>query len=199
MSLSFSKGDIVELVATKRVSNKQINHMRSNVRKMNPNKLIVLRAVEPNIYLVALSYRSRKKTQLQVKTNDGSYFVNTRRFFTIDTDAIRCCESISFKDSRLQVVNDIYDSHNAEVLSMKLKREERQRKRMELKIPISEVEHYAKLYEMAVISNDRHAMQTIVDKVGCVPLMKGGARSASKSIYEVNNPRPYVGGRFSPK
>jgi hypothetical protein len=67
---------------------------------------------------------------------------------------------------------------------------------------IMNAEHESELhrqYRNSVISNDRQEMQRITSILGYTPIERGLSSSNNRAEYNVKNPKPYQGGRFSPK
>ena len=56
-----------------------------------------------------------------------------------------------------------------------------------------------RLYRNAVISNDRAEMDRLIKELGYEPIEGGLSSNGNKTQYTINNPKPYFGGKFTPK
>lgn len=76
---------------------------------------------------------------------------------------------------------------------------EKQQRRLERIMNEERESEFHRKYRNAVISNDRKEMKRIADILGYEPTERGLSSSSIKTAYSVKNPKPYQGGRFSPK
>lgn len=211
----FFRGDVVELIEAPPVDNKKIKNIRKTLFAAKPYKLIVLRQLEDNLYLVVICKETSGKTQLIADTNKNPLYVKVSSFFSIDGDSLRLCGDLWFKRNKSLVVEDIYNLHNtlveqrkAEQHEKKQKEREAARKKMAVKRQAQEKqkkleEKYKVPYEIAIMNNDTVKMQEIEKIVGYAPGRKGpgsgGSKRNGKVLYTNFNPHPYSGGSFTPK
>lgn len=211
----FYRGDIVDLVESSPVDNKKINNIRKTLFSAKPYKLIILRQLDDNLYLVVICKATSGKTQIKVDTNKNPLYVKVSSFFSIDACSLCLCRDLYFKKNKSQVVEEIYSLHNELVEKRKIERRNKKRKEREVAqrkkaLKRQEREKQKKLedqykgpYEIAVINNDTKRMKEIEDIVGYAPGRKGPGTGSGKRngnvLYSNFNPRPYSGGRFSPK
>lgn len=211
----FYRGDIVELIEAPPVENKKINNIRKILLSMKPHKLIILRSLDDNLYLVAVCQETSGKTQMEVDTNQNTLYVKASSFFSIDASSLRFCGDLWFKKNKSQVVEDIYTLHNELVEKRKVEQHEKRRKEREAAQKKNAIkrqarekqkkleEQYKGPYEIAVMNNDTKRMKEIESIVGYAPGRKGPGSGSSKRngkvLYTNFNPRPCSGGRFSPK
>lgn len=211
----FYRGDIVDLIEAPLADNKKINNIRKALFCTKPYKLIILRPLDDNLYLVAVCKEASEKTQLDVGTNKEPLHVKLSGFFSIDAYSLRLCSDLWFKKNKSIVVEEIYTLHNALVEKRNEEQREKRRKEREVaqkKKAIKRKERdkqnkledqYKGPYEIAVMNNDTKRMKEIEDIVGYAPGRKGPGSGSSKRngkvLYTHFNPRPCSGGRFSPK
>ena len=211
----FYRGDIVDLIESAPVDNKKISNIRKTLFSAKPYKLIILRQLDDNLYLVVICKETAGKTQIVVDTNKELLYVKVSSFFSIDACSLRLCSDLWFKRNKSQVVEDIYTLHNELVEKRKAEQHEKKRKereaaqrKMAVKKQAKEKqkkleEQYKGPYEIAVMNNDTKRMKEIENIVGYAPGRKGPGSGSSKRngkvLYTNFNPRPYSGGRFSPK
>lgn len=209
------RGDIVDLIESSPVDNKKINNIRKTLFSAKPYKLIILRQLDDNLYLVVICKETPGKTQMEIDTNKGPLYAKVSSFFSIDASSLQLCGDLWFKRNKSQVVEDIYTLHNELVEKRKTEQREKKWKEREAAqkkkaIKRQEKEKQKKLedqykgpYEIAVMNNDTRRMQEIENIVGYAPGRKGPGSGASKRngkvLYTNFNPRPCSGGRFSPK
>ena len=212
---AFFRGDIVDLIEAPPVDNKKIKNIRKTLLSANPYKLIVLRQLYDNLYLVVVCKETPGKTQLAADTNRETLYVKTSSFFSIDANSLQLCGDLWFKRNKCQVVEDIYLLHNewvekrkAEQYEKKRKDREAAQKKMAVKRKAREKqkqleEQYKGPYEIAIMNNDTVKMQEIEKIVGYAPGRKGPGSGCGKRngkvLYTNFNPYPYSGGSFTPK
>ena len=203
--------------------------MRDKLSQQTPYKMIILRELGDELYLVAICKEGPIDIQLSFETNKGALFVKTLRFYCIDRDSLIKCEDCSFRKFEHNVVAKIYDDHYVQIEECKKKKaetadrrrerlaqrkENRKRKKEQARqraIAKRERKRNAALerrqleklyeneYELAIISNDRGRMQQIESIVGYAPNYREKNPARKKTGCSVTNPKPYQGGRFSPK
>ena len=211
----FYRGDIVDLIEAPTVENKKVNNVRKALFCAKPYKLIILRPLDDNMYLVAVCKETSEKTQFEIVTNREPLYVKLSGFFSIDACSLRLCSDLWFKKNKGQVVEEIYTLHNELVEKRRVEQQEKRRrereaaqkknaqKRKERENQKKLEEQYKGPYEIAVMNNDTKRMKEIEDIVGYAPGRKGPGTGSSKRngkvLYTNFNPRPYSGGRFSPK
>lgn len=211
----FYRGDIVELMEAPPVENRKINNIRKTLLSMKPHKLIILRPLNDNLYLVAVCQEISWKTQMVVDTNKKALYVKASGFFSIDGSSLHLCGDLWFKKNKSQVVEDIYILHNELVEKRKIerhKKRQKKRKAAQKKNAIKRQarekqtkleEQYKIPYEIAVINNDIQRIKEIESIVGYAPgrteSESGLSKRNGKVLYTNFNPRPCNGGRFSPK
>lgn len=214
-NIYFHRGDIVDLINAPPVNDKKINNIRKVLLSTKPHKLIILRQLDDNLYLVVICKESSGKTQLEVNTNKKSLHIKVTSFFPIDAPSLRLCSDMWFKKDKRQVVEDIYLLHNELVEKKKNERQEKRKKKREAAQKKATAkrqareqqkkleEKYKHPYEIAVMNNDNKRMKEIEDIVGYAPGRKGPGSSSNNRNGKVMstsfNPRPYSGGKFSPK
>lgn len=54
-------------------------------------------------------------------------------------------------------------------------------------------------YRNAIISNDRAEIDYVIKELRYEPIEGGLSSNSNKAQYKVNNPKPYLGGKFTPK
>lgn len=211
----FYRGDIVELIEAPVVDNKKIINIRKALLCAKPYKLIILRPMDDNMYLVAVCKETSEKTQLEISTNKEPLYVKLSGFFSIDACSLCLCSGLWFKKNKGQVVEEIYTLHNELVEKRRAEQQEKRRKereaaqkknsqkRQERDKQKKLEDQYKGPYEIAVMNNDTKRMKEIEDIVGYAPGRKGPGSGSSKRngkvLYTHFNPRPCSGGRFSPK
>lgn len=211
----FYRGDIVELMEAPPVDSRKIDNIRKTLLSMKPHKLIILRPLEDDLYLVAVCQELSEKTQMVVDTNKKALYVKASGFFSIDGSSLRLCSDLWFKKNKSQVVEDIYTRHNELVEKRIVVRRRKRLKKMRavqqkkaIKRQAREKqkkleELYKTPYEIAVINNDIQRMKEIESIVGYAPgrteSESGLSKRNGKVLYTNFNPRPCSGGRFSPK
>ena len=211
----FYRGDIAELIEAPPIDDKKINNIRKTLLSAKPYKLIILRQLNDNLYLVVACKETAGKTQLGFDTNKNTLYVKVSSFFSIDASSLRLCGDLWFKRNKSQVVEDIYTLHNELVEKRKVKQREKRCKECEaaqMKTAIKRQarekqkkleDQYKGPYEIAVMNNDTKRMKEIESIVGYAPGRKGpgigGSKRNGKVLYTNFNPHPYSGGSFSPK
>lgn len=203
----FHRGDLVDLVTAADVPPSKVKGLRNVLFSMGPHKLLIMKQLSDRMYLVAVCRESPDKAQIRVDTNCGPLFVRTKKFEIIDEASLRMCTGLVLINPKLSV-SKVYDSYNTlKEMSLKKQEEEREKRRQKHQKNVQQKqtqrtleERYKKEYEFATINNDRKAMQRIVDIVGYEPgLGSRGPAKAKCSSFAHTNPKPYQGGRFSPK
>ena len=214
----FFRGDIVELEALAPTEDVKINKIRGALQQTNPYKLVVLRYIDDDLYLVAVCKETPEKTQFTIETSQGLLYIKVRAFYSIDGLGMRLCSNWYFKINKSQVVDEIYELHNALKAKKRIaktekakkkqktaqarnqrKREQRRKEREEL---IALEKEYKAKYEIATINNDIKLKKEIEGILGYIPNCRGFGTSGkrkNKSMYSNFNPRPSSGGRFTPK
>ena len=211
----FYRGDIVDLIEAPPVDNKKISNIRKTLLSAKPYKLIVLRQLDDDLYLVVVCKETSGKMQTEIETNKNSLYVKALSFFSIDASSLHLCGGLWFKKNKSQVVEDIYTLHNELVEKRKAEQCEKKRKEREAIQKKNAVkrqarekqkkleEQYKGPYEIAVMNNDTKRMKEIESIVGYAPGRKGSGSGSSKRngkvLYTNFNPHPCSGGRFSPK
>lgn len=224
-----ARGDIVDFVIRPQVENNDIQVMRNKLAKETPYKLIILRELDTDLFLVAICKAGPICNALSFETNKGALFVKTLPFFSIDRDSLVKCKEIRFRNFEHNVVAKIYDDHYVQIEKCKkrsaeaeekrkhrlaLRKENRARKREQARqksIRKRERKRNAALerrklemmyeneYELAIISNNKKRMKEIESIVGYAPNYRDKNPARKKSSCSISNPRPFQGGRFSPK
>ena len=214
----FFRGDIVELEALAPTEDVKINKIRNAVQYAKPYKLVVLRHMENGLYLVAVCKETPEKTQSAIETSQGLLYIKVRAFYPIDGLGIRLCSNWYFKRNKSQVVDEIYELHNAlkakkrtaTAERAKKKRQaaqarsqrKREQRRKEREERITLEKEYKPKYEIATLNNDIKLKKEIEGILGYIPNCRGFGTSGkrkNKSMYSSFNPRPSSGGRFTPK
>lgn len=210
---SFFKGDIVDFIVAPESNDKKTNNLRRSLAQHMPYKLVILKKIDESFFLVAVGKDTNRKTPLELETNYGPLFVKTRTFYRIDADSLLRTSDIYFKINKIDAVQLIYTSHNsllkedAERNALKrariaqAKSAKTQRHKAAKAYQRKLEERYRVPYEIATINNDHKRMQEIIDIVGYAPFQPGlsSGKKEAPSPVATFNPKPYNGGRFSPK
>ena len=215
MGAIFRRGDIVDFDWADDAESRKTQNIRNALQTAKPYKLIILRPIDDKNYLVVVCKAEEKKTQMKIDTDAGPLYVKLLSFYPIDSDCLRHCSDINFKENSIQIVEKIYTSHNSLIeknkkarlekvkATRKIEEEKRAKKRQERAAQHELEKRYTGPYEMAVMNNDTKAMREIERIVGYAPGQKGSSRGYSKRngkvLYSNFNPRPCSGGRFTPK
>lgn len=88
------------------------------ILKIQPTKLILLRELNNDKYLIAIARDIPTKGWFVFETNTDHIYVNIKSFYCID----KCCckkSHINFPDP-IHIVNKIYDTHNQWLHNMKI-------------------------------------------------------------------------------
>lgn len=219
MDKVFDRGDIVDFVWEDGAKTRKEQNKRNALRALSPFKLIILRPINDNEYLVVACKADSNKTQMKAETNKGLLYIKVLTFYPIDASCLHSLHQTRFLENKMQIVEQIYASHN-ELLAQKKqahqerlsakrvaaarKRQIKKQKKTEEKIAQANLEkQYIGPYELAVMNNDIQRMREIENIVGYAPGRKGPSKAYSKRngkvLYSNFNPRPCSGGRFTPK
>lgn len=215
MDREFRRGDLVNFIWQDNADSEKVQNKRNIIQKMNPYKLIILRPIDEDNYLVAVCRKQEYKTQMIVETNEAPLYINTKFFGAIDCSCLTLCNEIFTCESRFKIVEEIYALHNANIQEKKQKhlekirvqkevqRKKHAKKKLERAEKRAQEKRYIAPYEFAIINNDLEQKQKIESLVGCAPGQKGSSRGLSKQnrqvLYSNLNPRPFSGGSCTPK
>lgn len=211
----FYRGDIVDLMPSTTEVNKKLQNMRQALYTAKAHKLIVLRPLDENMYLVVVCKETEGKTQMVLETNKDPLYVKVMAFFPIDAASLRLCNGLYLKKNKSQVVEEIYTMHNElleqrrkagieKIRKQRIKEQQKKAAARKAKAAQKQLENqYKQPYEIAVINNDTKRMKEIEEIVGYAPGRQGPSPSSGKRngkvLYSNFNPRPCSGGRFTPK
>ena len=134
-----------------------------------------------------------KYFDLSLVADSRTILVATQKFYVVNGNLFSPCEivsSINREDISLIYEKKEYHKEKAIEKRERKKREKEEHKQLYLQLK--------RKYEIAVMNNDRETMQAIVDELGYAPIGNGSSKSCS-APYTCTNPKPYHGGRFSPK
>ncbi len=206
----FHRGELVELSK---------DNISKELRSANPYKLIILRPIEDEKYLVALCYALPKKGRIMIETSDGPLYVRVRTFYNAHFTNLRHCMIQTDGYSR-DVVEKNYREHEKYLVKQRKRRIKRQAKKADVhvqkqlekkKVNRRAQSDFGTEYEIAVINNDTKRMREIKETVGYDPRFNGSNRKYStgpsrgsgkrngRVLYSNFNPRPSSGGCFTPK
>ena len=195
MGAEFHSGDIVDFLWLDGAKTKEEQNNRNTLNAVQPFKLVVLRAIDENDYLVAVCKARKRRTQLTLKTNTAPLYIRPLSFYQIDSDCLHSCHEITFQENSRWIVDRIYETHNRlveqrkqeKVVTLKEKKRnkaiiprkrksaneknEEQQKRRRLKKRFNRAMNTQEnkcigQYEIAVMNNDKGTMREIVKKAG---------------------------------
>lgn len=109
----FYPGDIVDLIPELPRESPKTEKRRKQVRGQGPYKLLIIRKVEADNYLVAVCKKRRRNTQLCIKTNIGCLYVILSNFFLIDKKAISLCRGEYLDGNKQARIRIIIKARNA--------------------------------------------------------------------------------------
>ena len=186
--------------------------------KLNPDCLLII-GINENKAQCVLCWYNIQKYMMRIFINKGNVYISANTYLSLPVELLKVVDDI--KLLKLSSIDYISKKHDEIFEKDKVKGEEKRQRKIE-KAKRKEVakqnarrraveRKYEKLrkrlfepstdawkYEMAVMNNDKKAMRSIEKKVGYDPRPKAGCKSGSR-LKQVNNPRPCVGGRVSPK
>ena len=179
--------------------------MRKELANLRPEKLLVIKRLDtpPNTYLVAVCKKEKAESWVKVQTNYGWRYVRVEDFKIIDTDAIQKTPNIVLIEKD-EAIREIYEAFHIEQkerrkAAYQKKMIEEHKKTQRKKDSFEQKKGIERAYEVATITNQKDMQRKIVKDVGYVP---GGWRRTSLTEEKgrgIVNPKPYQGGRFSPK
>jgi hypothetical protein len=182
--------------------------------KLNPNCLLIV-GIDDNKAQAVLCWYNAQKYSMRIYTNKGDVYVSANVYLTLDVGLLDMIADLKLVN--ISSIDYIKRKHNEilvkEQLKSKIKREKKNKKELAKKIAIRkaiQIKHEktqkrlygsssdAWKYEMAVINNDKRTIRSIEKKVGHDPRPRVGCKSGS-NLKQIDNPKPCIGGRVSPK
>ena len=97
------------------------------------------------------------------------------------------------------MVYPLIDPEGSVDFLLEKRKQEKQQRRLDRLMNEGRESELHRQYRNAVMSNDRKEMKRIADLLGYEPTERGLSSSTKRTEYSVKNPKPYQGGRFSPK
>lgn len=212
----FKRGDVVSFKHPhSEVQHGKIKKIRNEINRIKADALMVLNPIHHSkydlyqLYLVALCYKETTKLSTVVKTNEGELRVAYEELYWIDVESIHPTD-IKVIDEIEMIVPLVLSKYD-EIKKREQNRRRRKRKREEAKAKQKELTPQQKAaeqhklakklqreYEVAIINNDTRKMQKIENQIGYAPLFGANPAKRKSNNYRTN-PKPYSGGRFSPK
>ena len=195
----FSIGDLLEIRSDmKKEQKKNLLHRQFPLLKDSVNgvRCIVLERLDCSRVLVSPCDVSKSKKRLPnyldlgVKCVDQTIFVSTQISYEVEEEWFELSKLSPLANPQ-NLIAEIQFGKEQFRRKKLLKNQRENEKRQRLL-------EYRKKYEIAIMNNDREAMQAIVDELGYAPIGHGSSKVRSVP-YTCKNPKPYQGGRFSPK
>ena len=183
-------GTVYKYKYSNQITDSRILKNRNNLREVSPEYVLVIKHISNYESLVAPCSFQAKNKYKRISTKEGDVFVNTDRFFPIDTSSLSL-QKIFKVDVARKIIKEVYNYHNSFVN-----------------------EHIKKkMYFQAEQKKNQKLMESIEKKLGYIPVdrrkqkiikqirgKKGSNKKGREYVsYTDINPKPYYGGTFTPK
>lgn len=112
-------GDIVDLKTEPAPKVTGAKKNWDSVRKWGPYKLLILEQIDKNTFRVAVCKKSKKDTQLRIKTHSGTLFVVLTDFLIVDRHNIFLCREHQVYGNKRVIVRFIFKARKIFIKSRK--------------------------------------------------------------------------------
>lgn len=183
---------------------------QNKISKKKPDFLIIVSCVGNHSYKAVPCWKSNPGYTMCIYAKPENLFVDAKKIIIVRRENLHLSEEycLSNVDDALERIRGKNVEISEKKRLAKIKRKENKIQKLKqqkeakkrAKDRKERIEStYGVAYEIAVISNDRKAMQKIEKKVGYDPRAKQKGVKSGTKLKNVSNSKPCTGGKVSPK